>query len=83
MAHTTLILGAVALGLGWLASLYLWPFRPCPRCSGSGRNTGSNNRRHGDCGKCGGTRRVQRLGSRAIHKAVRGTADAARNRKAK
>jgi DnaJ-class molecular chaperone len=78
---THLILIALAAGPGYLISLYLWPWKACPRCKGSGRNPGSNTRRHGDCKRCGGTRRVQRIGSRAIHKAVRGTTDAARNRK--
>jgi hypothetical protein len=63
------------LGLGaaaaYTGSLYLWPFRPCPRCKASGTNPGSNQHRHGTCRRCKGTRHVQRIGSRQVHKAVR------------
>ncbi len=51
-------------------SLYVWPFKPCPKCNGRGTNPGSNRRRHGDCKRCGGTRRVQRAGSKFVHQTV-------------
>ena len=57
----------------WLVSLYLWPFGPCGRCSGKGTNRGSNRKRFGDCKRCGGTRRRQRLGSKTVHRVVRDT----------
>jgi len=63
-----LILAAAAW---WLISRYFWPFRPCPRCKGSGTNPGSNSKRHGPCGRCHGSRHVQRIGSKTVHRAVR------------
>lgn len=64
----TLFWIAVTGAICYAASLYAWPFRPCPRCRGSGTNRGSNRRRHGNCKRCGGTRRVQRLGSKFVHR---------------
>jgi hypothetical protein len=61
--------GAVLYG----ASLYIWPYKPHARCGGTGRNRGSSGRRFGVCPsrRCkNGT--VQRIGSRAVHRAVRG-----------
>ena len=37
------ILLGLAAGAEWAGSLYLWPFGPCLRCSGTGRNAGDNN----------------------------------------
>jgi DnaJ-class molecular chaperone len=54
----------------YVVSLYVWPFRPCPRCAGKGTNRGSTRKRHGDCGRCGGSRRVQRRGSKFVHGTV-------------
>jgi hypothetical protein len=66
-----LFLITVAAIACYAISLYAWPFRPCPRCQGKGTNRGSNARRHGMCKRCGGTRHVQRLGSKTVHRAVR------------
>jgi len=68
----TLFLIIVAAVILWLGSLYCWPFAPCTKCSGSGRNAGSNRQRFGDCARCGGSGRRQRFGSRAVHRSVRG-----------
>jgi hypothetical protein len=35
------ILVALVVIAVWAGSLYLWPFRPCPRCNGTGRDSGS------------------------------------------
>lgn len=67
---TGLILLILLGAAGWVISLYLWPYRPCGRCLGSQRNKGSNRRRYGDCSRCGGTGRLQRIGSRRIHKSA-------------
>jgi DnaJ-class molecular chaperone len=69
--------GAVA----YAVSLYFWPMRPCRRCGGKGTNRGSNRRRFGTCRRCKGSRSVQRIGSRAVHRAVRGTSAYRRDRK--
>ncbi len=68
----TLFLIALAAAVVYAGSLYIWPFRPCSRCGGTGRNRGSNKRRYGTCKarRCDrGT--VQRVGSRTVHKTVR------------
>jgi hypothetical protein len=82
VAHWVLIIAA-ALAL-WAGSLYAWPFGPCPRCKGSGVNRGSNKRRFGECPRCRGRRRVQRRGSRTVHRiawTIRGEAARARQRR--
>ncbi len=62
-----IIAGAAAW---WLWNLWVHPFRPCPRCAGKGVNRGSNKRWHGTCRRCRGSKHVQRLGSRQLHKAI-------------
>jgi len=62
----TLFLIIVAAVILWAGSLYLWPFAPCTRCKGSGRNAGSNR---------------QRFGSRAVHRSVRGGVDYRRRKR--
>ncbi len=63
-----LLLAAGALAVVWVASRWFWPYKPCPRCTGSGRNPGSNTKRHGDCRRCKGARRVRRLGAGHVHR---------------
>jgi hypothetical protein len=64
-AHLILFaLAALALWLGWL---YLAPFGRCPKCQGTGRIK-SGKRRVKVCPRCKGRRRVQRRGSRTIHR---------------
>lgn len=60
-----LVLGA------WVVSLYVHPFTRCGTCGGSGLNKGSSGKRFGMCKACGGSRRKQRLGSKALHRWVR------------
>lgn len=71
---------AVVVGAVYLVSLYLWPWAPCRWCAGRGTNRGSTRRRFGECRFCRGSRRRQRIGSRAIHRAVRSSAAYRRNR---
>ena len=54
----------------WAISVYLYPFRPCGRCGGTGRKKGSTRRRFDLCRHCSGTGRVQRIGSRTAHRSV-------------
>jgi hypothetical protein len=65
----TLILLALIALAGYAVSLYLWPFRPCPRCHGERVNRGSTGRRFGLCTRCAGTGRTRRIGATAIHRA--------------
>jgi hypothetical protein len=81
MAETVLL---VLTGIGLYAgSLYLFPFRPCMRCGGSGRRRGSNRRRYGECRRCDGTGRRRRTGAKTVHRGAVSLADKARARKAK
>ncbi|WP_051468412.1 hypothetical protein [Actinomadura oligospora] len=66
----TLTLLTMAAAVIWAVSVYTYPFRPCRRCSGTGRKPGSNRRRFGPCNRCSGTGRSQRLGSRTAHRTV-------------
>lgn len=52
------------LGLGgfYLASVRLFPWKDCPRCTGTRRIQGGGGI-HRDCGRCGATGRVRRLGA--------------------
>jgi hypothetical protein len=61
---------AVITAIWWVASRWWWPYKPCPKCKGTGRNRGSSKKRHGDCKKCGGSHRVRRIGARAVHQAI-------------
>ena len=77
-----LILIAALGAAAWAGSLYLWPFGPCVRCKGSGRNKGSTRKRFGECKRCQGTGRRRRLGAKTIHRGAVSLADKARQRKA-
>jgi hypothetical protein len=52
----------------WATRVLLWPFGPCRRCDGSGKNIGSTGRRWGTCRKCKGSGRRQRLGSKLVRR---------------
>jgi hypothetical protein len=56
----------------WVVRAYFWPFGPCRRCQGSKTNRGSTKRRFGTCKRCRGSGFRQVLGSKQVHKAVRG-----------
>lgn len=72
------VLGAV---VAWLGSLYFWPFAPCAKCKGTGRNRGSTSKRYGECRRCKGGGRRQRLGSRAVHRGAVSLHERARKRR--
>jgi hypothetical protein len=62
-------LWCVAVFCAWTGSLYLWPFAPCIKCRGSGRNRGSNPRkRFGQCRRCGGSGHRIRPGAKTVHR---------------
>lgn len=61
MTPVELLLGAVAVVGGWLVHVRLFPWRKCPRCGGRQRNYSAG--AHRDCGRCGATGRVRRLGA--------------------
>jgi hypothetical protein len=66
----TLFWIAVIAAACWVVSLYAWPYAPCGKCKGTGRNPGSNRKRFGDCKRCGGGGRRQRPGSKFVHHTV-------------
>lgn len=77
---TLILIGLVAAG-GWVVSLYLWPFRTCGKCGGTGRNKGSNGKRHGQCRRCEAAGRRIRLGARTVHRGRVSLAERRRARK--
>jgi DnaJ-class molecular chaperone len=67
-AHLVLaVLAALAI---WVGSLYLRPFGRCPKCKGTG-HIKRGPRRRPVCPRCKGRRRVQRRGSRTVHRLAR------------
>ena len=66
----TLLLITLAAFACWAVSVYIYPFRHCGKCGGTGRKHGSTRRRFDLCHRCSGTGRVQRIGSRAAHRTV-------------
>ena len=64
------IMSLFALGAGaaWLVSLRLWPYTTCSWCDGTGRNPGSNSKRHGLCWRCKGSPRKLRRGARLVRR---------------
>ena len=75
-----ILLGLAAIAV-YAGSLYLWPYRPCGRCKGTGRNSGSTSKRFGECRRCGGSGRLRRIGAKTIHRGAVSLADRARKRK--
>lgn len=67
-AALTLAVIILLLAAGRVATLYLWPYGPCRKCGGSGRNRGSKRARFGQCRRCEGAGRRIRLGARAVHR---------------
>jgi hypothetical protein len=78
---TTAVLIVLALGAGRLIFIYYHPVGPCRRCGGKGTNPLSTKKRSGYCRRCGGARVTQRIGSKALHRIVRGTSNAVKARK--
>lgn len=67
--NATLILAVIAAAALWLGSLYLRPFGRCRKCKGQG-HIRRGPRRVKVCPRCKGRRRVQRHGSRTVHRLV-------------
>ncbi|MGO8886638.1 MAG: hypothetical protein ACLQDY_08905 [Streptosporangiaceae bacterium] len=72
-----------AIVAGYAVWAYFHPYRPCPRCKGKGTNRGSTGRRSGRCRRCKGSRQVKTLGSRMLHRMVRGAVRYRNDRKEK
>jgi DnaJ-class molecular chaperone len=65
-----LILAVLAILAARVGFLYLRPFGACPKCKGTG-HIKRGPRRRPVCPRCKGRPRVQRRGSRTIHRAAR------------
>lgn len=76
----TLAVIVMLAAAGRVVTLYLWPYGPCRKCDGSGRNPGSRQKRFGQCRRCDGAGRRVRLGARTVH---RGRVALAERRKAR
>ena len=72
-----LILAVIAVLAVRAGSLYWRPFGPCPRCKGTG-HIKRGPRRRPVCPRCKGRRRVQRRGSRTVHRLARKIRDGRR-----
>jgi hypothetical protein len=68
MGTITVLAVATVAAVSYYVSLRLWPWRPCKRCLGGGRNAGSTVKRFGRCGRCGGSGRELRLGARVLNR---------------
>jgi DnaJ-class molecular chaperone len=66
----SLILAVIAVLAVWVGWLYVAPFGRCGKCGGRG-TIRSGKRRVKVCPRCKGRRRVQRAGSRTVHRAAR------------
>jgi hypothetical protein len=77
----TAIVIVLVLGTGRLIYIYHHPFGPCRSCKGRGTNPFSTKKRLGQCKRCGGSKLTQRPGSKALHRMVRGTSNAVKDRK--
>jgi DnaJ-class molecular chaperone len=66
---TALILAVIVAAALWAGRLYLRPFGQCPKCKGTG-HIKLGPRRRPVCPRCKGRRRVQRRGSRTVHRLV-------------
>jgi DnaJ-class molecular chaperone len=67
--NANLILAVIAALALWIGFLYVAPFGRCGKCQGTG-NVKTGPRRVKVCPRCKGRRRVQRTGSRTIHRVV-------------
>ncbi|HVX44904.1 MAG TPA: hypothetical protein VHC49_13520 [Mycobacteriales bacterium] len=66
-AAAILAIAIAVLIVGYVLSLFLHPQTSCRACSGRGRNRGFVYRYSiGACGRCGGSGRKERLGTRVL-----------------
>lgn len=66
-----LVLIVLAGGTAHAVRLYLFPFRNCRHCGGTGRKPSRLNRRNYDlCRHCAGNGHVLRPGARLVHRAI-------------
>lgn len=59
---SVLILAALAVTLGYAVACWIWPFKSCPRCDGTGKKRSPSGRAFRLCRRCTGTGRRLRAG---------------------
>jgi DnaJ-class molecular chaperone len=64
MGSALLALAVVAWVAGYSVACWIWPFKACPRCKGTGRRRSPTGKRFRLCGRCDGTGRRLRTGRR-------------------
>jgi hypothetical protein len=61
LALTFIVAGLIS---AWYIGVLWWPWAPCRKCGGGGRNRGSSRERWGACARCGGSGKRRRFGAR-------------------
>ncbi|GGL16348.1 hypothetical protein [Mangrovihabitans endophyticus] len=61
-AASTLIAPLIAVTLGYAAACWIWPFKHCRRCHGTGKRRSPSGRAFRHCRRCEGTGRRLRAG---------------------
>lgn len=65
MGSVLLALAAVAWMAGYCVACWVWPFKACPRCKGTGKRRSPSGKRFRLCRKCDATGRRLRAGRQA------------------
>ena len=66
LAWAVVLAGLAVLAVaGYAAACWLWPFRACLRCGGTGKRRSPGGKAFGLCRRCKGTARRLRFGRRA------------------
>jgi DnaJ-class molecular chaperone len=66
---TALVLAVIIAAAVWVGLLWLRPFTRCPKCHGKG-HIKKGPRRRPVCPRCKGRKRIQRRGSRTVHRLI-------------
>ena len=66
-AASALILAALAVTLSYAVACWIWPFRSCRKCGGTGKKRSPFGRAFRLCRRCDGTGRQLRPGRRVIN----------------
>jgi len=61
-AAITLTLALLAVTLGYAVACWIWPFKSCRKCDGSGKRRSPSGRAFRLCRRCDGTGRRLRAG---------------------
>lgn len=59
---SVLLLTLALLTFGYGLGCWVWPFKPCPPCTGTGRRRSPSGRAFRECRRCDGTGRRLRAG---------------------